>query len=97
MIYDTGEEFMLSHIVKFVRYIRRARLKIELDTRHRKRVQGYGVQSVLTEEQKKEIEQFYAPYAKVDTRYHDFYTAVTGNYHVNYLPDNLYYTKIDQY
>ena len=88
---------MLSHIVKFVRYIRRARLKIELDTRHRKRVQGYGVQSVLTEEQKKEIEQFYAPYAKVDTRYHDFYTAVTGNYHVNYLPDNLYYTKIDQY
>ena len=66
MIYDTGEEFMLSHIVKFVRYIRRTRLKIELDTHHRKRVKGYGVQSVLTEEQRQEV------FEELDNYIHSF-------------------------
>lgn len=88
---------MRSYIVRFVRFFRRFRLKMSLDALHRKRVQGYGIKPVLTKEQKEEIKQFYAPYGKVETIYHDFYTAVTGNYHVNYLPDNLYYEKIDQY
>ncbi len=81
-------------------YVRELILGTQLQNLHRKRVKEYGADPVLTEEQRKAVREFYAPYAphgKVDLRYHNFYTATTGRFCVNYLPDELYYRYIDTY
>jgi len=53
---------------------------------------------ILTKEQKQEITDFYKPYVKnVNTIFHEFYYEKTGKFYTNYLPDDLYYTKIDMY
>lgn len=84
-------------IVSIIRSIREKRLDLELKMLHRKRVRSYGAEKVLTKEQEDQIKKYYAPYMKVTTEFHNFYTKVTGQFHVNYLPDDLYYNHIDRY
>lgn len=58
--------------------------------------QNTGVQ-VLTQTQKKEIADYFSDYQKVDPVFHNFYTEKTGEFYVNYLPDDIYYAVIDQF
>lgn len=51
----------------------------------------------LTENQKNEIKNYFKPYTKVKTIFHEFYTEKNGNYCVNYIPDDIYYCYIDPY
>ena len=57
----------------------------------------YTKQKSLTEEQKRQIMERYAPYSKVTTVFHEYYTEKTGVFSVNYIPDDLYYNYIDRY
>ncbi len=52
---------------------------------------------VLTKEQKKEIKDFYSKYGKVSWEFHNFYLEKTGIFDVNYIPDDIYYTKIGRF
>jgi len=51
----------------------------------------------LTSEQKKAIRDFYAPYKKVSTVFHEYYYKRTGVFHIENLPDDLYINYIDKY
>ena len=51
----------------------------------------------LTNVQKKEIKNYYKKYHKVNLLSHYYYTEKTGNYHVNYIPDDLYFCYVDMY
>ena len=48
-------------------------------------------------EYKKKIEEYWKPYTKVNTKYHQWYSSRNGIEDVRYIPDDIYYTKIDQY
>lgn len=89
--------YVTCFIVSIFRFLREARMRLELKINHRKRVRGHGAENVLTKEQKAQIRKYYAPYKKVTPIFHNFYTKVTGQFHVNYLPDDLYYSYIDRY
>ena len=52
---------------------------------------------LMTAEYKKQIEKYWKPYHKVDTRYHAWYSSRNGIYDPRYIPDDLYYTFIDQH
>ena len=51
--------------------------------------------NVLTNEQKKNIKNYFKKYIKVNTKSHNFYMQKTGNYYVNYLPEDMYLYYID--
>lgn len=51
----------------------------------------------LTKEQKKQLEEFYAPYAKITDVSHRFYTEKTGVFSPYYLPMDLYLNCVDEY
>lgn len=51
----------------------------------------------LTEEQKQQIKDFYKPYGKVTTIYHQMYYEKTGHFSEKYLPVDLYVNVIDEY
>lgn len=51
----------------------------------------------LTEYQRTGIHELWNKYAKVDDYYHAFYTQKTGKFYAEYLPDDIYYTKIDRF
>lgn len=53
--------------------------------------------NVLTSKQKREIVDFYKEYKKVPTLFHNFYTEKTGEYHVNYITDEMYFNDINYY
>ena len=52
---------------------------------------------VISPEYKKEIDTYWKPYHKVDTRYFAWYSSRNGICDPRYIPDDLYYTVIDQY
>lgn len=54
---------------------------------------------ILTEEQKRSIQKYYQTliHQKVSTVFHEFYLQTTGNFAVEYLPEDLYYCYIDPY
>ena len=52
---------------------------------------------VLTSEQKKAINKFYAKYGRVSHIFHNFYTEKTGFFSEKYVPDNIYYNKINMF
>lgn len=64
---------------------------------HRRRVRGYAPEYVLTKEQEQAARAVFAPYAKIDLGAHNFYTAKTGQFHADYIPDDLQYAFIDPY
>ncbi len=49
----------------------------------------------LTAQQKKEIRDFFAPYDHVDPVYHRTYTARSGHFSPMYIPEDMYYGKIE--
>ena len=51
----------------------------------------------LTKEQKKQIKDFWKPYCHVSPKWAQYYTAKNGQFDPRYIPNDLYYTKIDQY
>lgn len=51
----------------------------------------------LSKEQKAAIREFYAPYCKCGTVFHEFYYASTGIFDVKYIPDDIFYTIIDPF
>ena len=51
----------------------------------------------LTEEQIRRIREFYRPYAPVDTLYHRIYTARSGKFRPEYMPEDLYACRIERY
>ena len=85
----------MSSIVALVRKLKIWNFRHKLEKKHRAKVRRRSPNYVLTKEQEAQIREFYAPYAKVDLGAHNFYTEKTGQFHVNYLPDDLYYSRID--
>lgn len=53
--------------------------------------------STLSVDQKKKIKDFWKPYCRVSTKWVQYYSAKNGKFDPRYIPNTLYYTKIDQY
>lgn len=52
----------------------------------------------LTYSQKRAVQKFYSPYVLFLTkRYHRLYTAITGRFYPQYIPEELYFMWIDRY
>lgn len=51
----------------------------------------------LTKKQKRAIHDFWMPYQKVSPKWAQYYSAMNGKFDPRYIPNDLYYTKIDQY
>ena len=51
----------------------------------------------LTPEQEKRIKEFWTPYCKVSPKWALYYSAKNGKFDPRYIPNTLYYTKIDQH
>lgn len=51
----------------------------------------------LTKEQKAEIRDFWSPYKKISTKWAQYYSAMNGNFDPRYIPNDLYYTVVDQH
>ena len=53
--------------------------------------------SRLTKEQKKAIRDFWKPYKKISYKWAQYYSTKNGKFDPRYIPNDLYYTKIDQH
>lgn len=54
--------------------------------------------SHLTKDEIRQIEQFYKPYfGKILMGWHDLFKELTGKFYPEYMPEDLYYTKIDTF
>ena len=55
--------------------------------------------TVLTKEQKVQIQKYFAPYTKVNSIFHEFYTQKTDDFFVNYIPCDIYfaYDRLSKY
>lgn len=51
----------------------------------------------LSKYEKKVAREFFEKYEKIDISFHQFYKNSTGKFYENYIPDDLYYCKIDPY
>lgn len=51
----------------------------------------------LTSEQKQQIKEFWKPYCKVSYKWALYYSAKNGKFDPRYIPNTIYYTKIDQH
>jgi len=51
----------------------------------------------LTREQKKSIRAFWKPYKKISHKWAQYYSAMNGTFDPRYIPNDLYYTRIDQH
>lgn len=51
----------------------------------------------ISENYKKRIEEYWKPFCKVNMNYHAWYSSRNGICDPRYIPDDLYYTIIDQY
>jgi hypothetical protein len=54
-------------------------------------------QQVLTKEMKQEAKAFWAKYRSVPLLYHNFYTEKYGEFHKEYIPDEIYYNNLQPY
>lgn len=64
------------------------RLKQRINPRIDKKLPGGGV---------KEAVEFYKPYFKLDPLFHNYYYCVTGEFHREYIPHDIYHKVIDAY
>ncbi|MBR0341389.1 MAG: hypothetical protein IJH64_03985 [Oscillospiraceae bacterium] len=85
-IYQTNER-----MVKWAKDIQRKR-KDRSDTLHL--TDG---NRQLTSEQKQAIIEYWKPYGRPDPIYHQYYYEKTGVFDVRFIPDDLFYTKIQFY
>ena len=68
------------------------------DIQEKKYLQMYLDKSVsLSPVQEKQIKEFWAPYCKVSPKWALYYSAKNGKFDPRYIPNTLYYTKIDQH
>ena len=51
----------------------------------------------LTNEQIEQIKEFWSPYCKVSPKWALYYSAKNGKFDPRYIPNTLYYTRIDQH
>ena len=51
----------------------------------------------LTPEQEAQIREFWAPYCKISPKWALYYSSKNGKFDPRYIPNTLYYTKIDQH
>lgn len=51
----------------------------------------------LDKDKQEEVKNYWKRYCKVNTVFHDFYYEKSGCFDVKYIPDDLYYTKIDTF
>lgn len=51
----------------------------------------------LTKEQKRQIKEFWKPYCRISPKWAQYYFAKNGQFDPRYIPNDLYYTKIDQH
>ena len=51
----------------------------------------------LNKSQEKSVRDYYARYSKTDLIYHRVYTDWHGEFHAEYMPDDLYYGKVEPY
>lgn len=51
----------------------------------------------LSSEQEKQIRDFWAPYCKISPKWALYYSSKNDKFDPRYIPNDLYYTKIDQY
>lgn len=51
----------------------------------------------LTKEQAREIQEFWKPYCRISTKWCQYYAAKNGKFDPRYIPNTIYYTKIDQH
>lgn len=51
----------------------------------------------LTTDEIKEIKAFTSPYYTTSGAFHDFYKQHTGKFYTEYIPDDIYFTKIDPF
>ena len=54
-------------------------------------------QHKLTKQQKDEIKSFWAPYCRISHKWAQYYSAKNGHFDSRYIPNDLYYSKIDQH
>ena len=74
--------------------LRKIGVKLRWKKRYKARLKNNGV---FTTEHKKRLKNFYAPYAKVDTVFHQVYYESTGEFSEQYLPADLYFNVVDEY
>lgn len=84
-------------LIQKLQHIRDKFLILRLQREHRQGVKTLSPNYVLTKEQEEAVRHYYAPYAKVDLSAHNFYTEKTGQFCVDYMPDDLYFCYIDQF
>ena len=70
-----------AHMKKLVRKLKKAQTE----------------KNVLTDEMKKEVKAFWSGYRSVPLVYHNFYTEKYGEFHKEYIPDEIYYNYIQPY
>ncbi|MCR5746793.1 MAG: hypothetical protein K6G03_03725 [Lachnospiraceae bacterium] len=51
----------------------------------------------LTEEEKRRIKEYFKRYSKVDYLYHRGYKARSGKFYVDYMPDDIYFGRVEPY
>ena len=61
------------------------------------RIKNRFDKNILTKEQKKSVEEFYSNYCKVSTDFHCFYTEKTGVFSEKYIPDDVYFNRVNTY
>jgi len=88
------------HLAKLHRGILRTYSDISIRVWARRRLKSFqGKDCQLTNDQKQQINQFFKPYLKPWKRYkfHQFYTGKTNEFHVEYIPDDYFFSDIDRY
>ncbi len=58
---------------------------------------GQTEKYVLTKDMEKEAKSFWRKYKQVPMLYHNFYTEKNGEFHKEYIPDEIYYNYIQPY
>ena len=71
-------------------YLRRAHMQRLV----RKLKKSQTENSVLTREMKKQACEFWSKYKRVPLLYHNFYTEKYGEFHKEYIPDEIYYNYV---
>ncbi len=90
----------MSTIKKLDKVYNRAMLRLDrwaYSRGSRKRIRKYGGANSLSREQLRQVEEFFAPYCKVSGETHAFFAKSYGEFHPEFLPNDIYHNYIDRY
>lgn len=71
--------------------------KIRYHSWNRRITQRVSSNDTLSKEQIKSVKSFYKPFHNINIISHRYYTSKTGEFHIDYIPDSLWYAYIDPY